>query len=229
MKFYKIFTNNDIHNRFKYKNGLNVDTNEFESDPTKSCCIGGLYFSNKENILKFMPFGNFIREVEVPEGNEIVLDPSGDKYRAHALFLHRRKDLRKLSTWKWIIKQGICINDKKNTVLTMLIIMGSLEVVKFLVDNGSINVINNDYILASAIERGHLTLVQYLVEHGADVTASDNYAIKMASKYGRLDIVKYLIEHGADITVDNNCIVKRAHFTGQDKSVKLLLEYGAKL
>ena len=44
MKYYKITNKEENHNGFQYKDGLNIDTIEF--DPNGSCRPGGLYYTN---------------------------------------------------------------------------------------------------------------------------------------------------------------------------------------
>jgi hypothetical protein len=103
MKYFKIFNEEDNHNAFQYKDGLNIDSIPFNDDPNKSCVEGGFYFSDAEHICEFISYGNYIREVTIPADAKMVKDPDGNKWRADKLFLNERKDLRKLETWEWMI------------------------------------------------------------------------------------------------------------------------------
>lgn len=197
-KYFKIFNEEDNHNGFQYQDGLNVDTLPFASEG--SCVQGGFYFSGVGNILKFLDYGNYIREVEIPKGEtQWIKDPEEDKWRSHSLFLHQRKYLRNPKTWNWMVEQGIDITASDN------------------------------YAIRWASENGHLAVVELLLKHGADCTASDNYAIRWASYNGHLAVVELLLKHGADCTADNNYAIFRASANGHLAIVELLHKHGAKL
>jgi ankyrin repeat protein len=61
----------------------------------------------------------------------------------------------------------------------------------------------HNHALIYASMMGRLDVVKYLVENGADVTDINNSAVKYAARDGHLDVVKYLVEHGADVTDKN--------------------------
>ena len=49
-KLYRFTKDNEIHNDFQYKDGLNIDHLEFY--PYETCTKGGLYFVDEDNILE---------------------------------------------------------------------------------------------------------------------------------------------------------------------------------
>lgn len=108
MRGYKIVRADHTHNGFKYKRGLNIDPVPFATEG--SCVPGGLYFFEDLAQLKlnryFLSYGVWLYEVEAPEDAQCVPDPDGDKYRASKLILGKRRDLRRPSTWRWLVKQG---------------------------------------------------------------------------------------------------------------------------
>lgn len=141
--YLKIFNENDRSNhsendkQIKYKsNKWNEDVYPFNSNPSDSCCRGGLYYTHIENIHHFIfsdSYGNFIRQVEPNEetikddnGNTlsfIVKDKNksrGTKWRTNKLYLYSRKDLREASTWEWLISLGFDIEAKDNSGNTAL-------------------------------------------------------------------------------------------------------------
>ncbi len=164
--YFKIFNEDDNHNRFQYKDGLNTDINEFKSKG--SCIAGGLYFTDADNICEFLHYGDFIRVVEVSK-NEAQVVQDGNKWRAKSLFLHPRKDLREVDTWKWMIKNNVDITVK------------------------------NNYAVRWASRNGYLDIVKLLLKHGVDCTTDYNLAIRVASKYGHIDVVKLLLKNGAKL------------------------------
>ena len=138
-KYYKLTVANENHHGFVYVDGLNVDTVPF--DKTGSCCAGGLYFSDSENITQFLGNHRWIREITIPEGeNDFVKDPSNNppKWRSHSVVCGSRKDLNDLSTWEWMVSVGIVINyddalrySASNDRLESVKYLLSLENVKF--------------------------------------------------------------------------------------------------
>lgn len=69
--FVKLTTQNEIHNGFQYKTGLNVDHIPFR--PYGECCEGGLYFCD---ISKFISYSGMICKnirMESIKHNEYVL------------------------------------------------------------------------------------------------------------------------------------------------------------
>ena len=226
-KYYKIFNKEEKHHGFQYHDGLNVDTIPFNSNPKDSCCEGGFYFTTIDNICKFLSYGCYIREVEVPKDVEIIKDPDGDKYRAHSLFLHERKNLNDINTWKFLIKHGADIHANDDYALCYASANGHFEVVKFLVKLGANIHACEDSALRWASENGHLEVVKYLVEHGADIHANDDLALRWASENGHIKVVKYLVEHGADIHAREDSALCLASSNGHIEVVKLLVEHGA--
>ena len=68
---------------------------KFNDDPTKSCCAGGLYFTNSKNIFKFLDYGIYLREIILPTDNpdfRMIKDKEGDKWRANMIILGKRYD-----------------------------------------------------------------------------------------------------------------------------------------
>ena len=56
MVYVKLTTENDTHNGYQYKEGLNCLNGEFNNE--KKCGPGGLYFCRKENIGKWISILN---------------------------------------------------------------------------------------------------------------------------------------------------------------------------
>jgi len=178
MKYFKIFNEEDNHNGFQYVDGLNVDSVPFNDDPTKSCVEGGFYFSDTEHICDFLFYGKYIREVSIPDDAKMVKDSDGNKWRSDKLFLNERKDLSKVETWEWMIKQGINIHAW------------------------------DDYALRWSASNGNINVVKFLVENGADIHAMDDETLRWSAENGHIDVVKFLVENGADIHVENDYPLK---------------------
>src|ERR1700733_6675589 len=92
--YWKITNENENHHGYQYKDGLNVLIEEFE--PEGSCVPGGFYFTETKDILKFLVYGVYLREVILPLDDpnfKMVKDPSGDKYRSNMIILGKKYNL----------------------------------------------------------------------------------------------------------------------------------------
>ena len=163
MKYYKILNEEENHNGFQYKDGLNIDSVPFQ--PKGSCVRGGIYFASKD-ILAFLDYGSWIREVTIPRDARWVKDPGDgpEKFRADRVILGRRRKI-------------------------------TAKVVKELIEEGANIHANRDYAFRYASDNGHTETVKVLLKHGADVHAYDDEALKWASNNGHTETVRLLKEY----------------------------------
>jgi len=224
MTYYKITNEFEIHNGVQYKDGQVEDILPFAKEG--SCCPGGIYFSDKKNILVFLDYGVFIREVEIPNDAQIVKDSEGNKWRANKVFLHPRKDLRDVSTWKFLIESGINIHTGYDKALCWASSKGYLEVVKVLIEAGADVHELDDVALCWASQNGHLEVVKVLIKAGADVHALDDAFLRETSLKGHLEVVKILIEAGANVHAWDDEALRYASSNRHEKVIKFLIEAG---
>ena len=196
-KLFKITNKTEIHHNFQYSTGVNTDVLPFNDDIKDDCCKGGLYFSKAEDIFRWINSdSSCIREVTISDDEVIVRQQN--KYRAHTIILGERMPLLKVSTWEYLVEQGIDINADDNYALRWAAGNGHLDIVKYLVEHGADIHAQEDYALRWAAVNDRLEVVKYLVEHGADIHANNNHALRWAAGCGYLDIVKYLEEQGVE-------------------------------
>ena len=94
MKYYKITNKEECHNDMIYKTGLNIDILPF--NPSGDCEEGGIYFSDIKNILSFINYGPWIREVTLPENEEIYENPGHlKKWKSHRVILGERRRIER--------------------------------------------------------------------------------------------------------------------------------------
>ena len=89
--FWRLTNENETHNDYQYKDGLNeLPVNE-KFNPSGSCEPGGLYFLG-DTVLQWAYYQKYswLRMVEIPDDARVYEDPYGDKYKADKLFLHPR-------------------------------------------------------------------------------------------------------------------------------------------
>jgi hypothetical protein len=71
-KYYKILRDDLIHHGFSYKLGINEDVLNFH--PHGNCSPGGLYFTDLDNIVEYITYGNNIAEIEILDDSEIYVE-----------------------------------------------------------------------------------------------------------------------------------------------------------
>ncbi len=69
--------------KYRYKNGINIDTKRF--NPTGRCSSGGLYFSDSKNISIFLGYGPNVSEVEIPDNANVYVETG--KFKANKIKL----------------------------------------------------------------------------------------------------------------------------------------------
>lgn len=72
--------------RVSIPTGLNTDPKPF--DHAGSCTAGGLYFSDRDNIVHFLHYGERIAKVPIPSGSKMAKDRSFPiKFKADRIIL----------------------------------------------------------------------------------------------------------------------------------------------
>jgi len=224
MNFYKILNKEENHNGLQYKTGLNVDPLPW--DPVGDCTPGGIYFS-REDILAFIGYGPWLREVIVPKGVEVYENPGKPKkWKAHKVILGKRKKID-TSVIKSLLKEGANVHANDDCTLRWASVNKHLKTAELLLKHGANVHIGNDWALKEASINGHLEVVRLLIRYGANVHASGDWALKEACTNGHLKVVKFLIKHGADVHAANTFALKWASRSGHTEIVELLLKHGA--
>ena len=81
-KLVKLTKDNEKHNDYQFKKGLNIDIIPF--NPTDSCMPGGFYFCTVEDIPKWLRYNNntmiWQREVILPDDARVYVEK--DKFKA---------------------------------------------------------------------------------------------------------------------------------------------------
>ena len=226
--YFKITNAEENHNGFQYVDGLNILKEKFNDDPNQSCCAGGLYFTDAANIIEFISYGIYLREVTLPTNNpDFLMIKDNNKWRANMIILGKRYDLFNVNTFKYLIECGANNHTSSTYFLCWSASNGHLDVIKYLIEKGTDVHAGGDYALRFSANNGHLNVVKYLIENGANVHADDNAALRLSAEYGHLDVVKYLIENGANVHADNDYALRWSAREGYLDVVKYLIENGA--
>ena len=102
--YYKVTNENECHNGYQYKDGLNILTEKFNDDPNDSCVPGGFYFTDYEHLPDFFWLGTWIREITIPTDARVIKDPDGDKWRTDKIILGNKYHIKN-DFAKWFDKE----------------------------------------------------------------------------------------------------------------------------
>lgn len=248
--YFKILRDNFIDHGYKYKEGLNVDTNPFNPEPVYS---GGLFFADENQICRCCNEGNKISEVNLLPGENVVL-LYGQEYKAHQIVLGEIRDLWTVETFMWLKESGVNLHAANDLAFRMAAEHGHLDIIMYLegmikdtsvydkalvhaAKNGHLSIIKhliglgakiiNEDALSYAASNGHLEVVKYLIEKGADIHGNHEEALKQAASEQHWNIVKYLIELGADLHISDEFVLKCAVLQENIKMMKWLINLGA--
>ncbi len=98
--FVKLTNKDEIHNRFQFKTGLNIDTIPF--NPKGECQPGGLYFTDKQKLAIWLNYADedmyYVREVSLPD--DAYVYEESDKFKANKMILSEKEMIGEMSIWK---------------------------------------------------------------------------------------------------------------------------------
>ena len=83
LKFLKTPTMSD--RGFEYQIGKNTD--KLPLNPTGQCQPGGLFFTDMENMYRYMSYGAWIAMIELNDEEDVYQEPCGTKYKAHTIII----------------------------------------------------------------------------------------------------------------------------------------------
>ncbi len=226
--YYKITNRYENHYGYQYNDGLNVLKEKFNDDPTASCVAGGFYFTDIFNILHFIGYGCYLREIELPIDDpdfKIVKDPSGNKWRANKIILGNKYDLFSVETFKYLEKKGADIKPYCNKIFDNVLYLNqnNLDTLKYLMEHGvDINImhINVAYFEDS---NNCMDKIKYLLENGAN----REKIFMSALQNNHFEIVKFLLEDCIYLYIDKNRSLEYAIQNCNSKIVKCLVKNGA--
>lgn len=129
--YFKVLNSNMEQYGFQYKEGLNVDTNEFNSKANSF----GLHFSDQTSIMSFLEYGDdLIAEVEVPIGEPIVSFKNDNSicYKAKRIILKNIRPLWKMDTFKYLIEECNVNVDYDDYLINVAIMSGCNDIADYL-------------------------------------------------------------------------------------------------
>jgi ankyrin repeat protein len=215
MKYYKITNQDETHHGLQYHNGEVTDIIPF--NPQGDCQRGGIYFA-REDILAFIDYGPWIREV-TPVGKIYKNPGSPKKWKAHKVVLGKRRKIT-LEIIKELIEEGADPKAENSLALRWAADKGHLEIVKLLLPLSNPKANNSDALRYAALH-GHLEVVKLLLPL-SDPEAYNSEALRSAAQNGHLEVVKLLLPV-SDPKACNSYALRLAARNGHLEVVKLLL------
>ena len=219
MKFYKVTNEKECHKGLQYHDGLVKDILPF--NPYGDCASGGIYFSS-EDILCFLEYGPWLREVTIPKDARVYENPgSPKKWKADQVRLGPRRRID-AQVVRELIEEGADPTANCCRPLVVAAQQGYLEIVELLLAYPS----SAGYILKAlraASQHGHLDVVKFLLK---DHDPSDKIrgVLPVAAMHRHLDVVKFLLPY-VDLERDATDALEVASRYGCLEMVKLLLPY----
>jgi hypothetical protein len=207
---------------FQFQYGLNkIEPFDIDDPEDKN---KGIFFTTIDHIDKLFIRGAFVFEITIPNDSETVsLDESifkqssidFNKNRSSGVFLTNHQ----YNIDDFIIKFNIVTH----CALAWVSIDGSIESVKYLIDQGiTKNVDTNYHGKHFAVKYGHLNIVQFLHENGTISNSNESYMICDAAENGYLDIVEYLVCNVIPLFTLRDIAIKYATRKGHIDIVKYL-------
>jgi len=187
MKYYKILNEKENHRGLQYYDGLNIDILPF--DPSGSCEPGGIYFSRKD-ILAFIDYGPWIREVTLPPDAQVYKDHDDiEKWKADKVILGKRRRIN-AEVIQSLLNEGCNAKVEDSFALQWAAYNGHTEIVKLLIPHSDVKSLNSS-ALRWAARHGHTEIVKLLIPL-SNVKDCDSEALRWASENGHTEIVKLL-------------------------------------
>lgn len=220
IKLYKLTHDNEKHFDHQYTTGVNFDKNPFNADVSSRCAKGGLYFSDKDDVLAWLkPTTRYIRPIVLDDRTPVVwfkrqLDPrikdAGSyklmptKGRARTMIVGDRLDLFEKETWDIIHANNIEINTWVDRICKWCGHRDRLDILVYLDKMGYIDPGNNMFhttIYTMSLRKNNVEACEVCLKHGIDADCFFVYTINEMLGHKCTDTLKWLHSKGVDIKV----------------------------
>ncbi len=187
--FYKITNKGETFFEYKYNDGLNLLTEDFNDDLTKPCGKGGFYFTTLEHIHKFYTKGCYLRKVTLPKSVKVVQD--SEKIRADMIILGKRYELCNVDTIKkFNLEIKLEIFRQANSI-------SIINVLNWIKVNNIAHDVKYDSIVTHAIHKNYVDVLDYMYENFTFAIKFDpTNLLLLAARCGSIDILEWLKNKG---------------------------------
>lgn len=165
-----------------------------------------------------------------------VDQPIGQSYAAETP-LRIAYQKRQYETVKWLVENGVELNDTENPACVTAARFGDAEIFSYLLDKGmvvNLSWSNGVSALYAAASEGKIDLVRLMVQQSVDITKYGGYALWSAAFNGDMEIIELLVQSGADVNYHKRedgitplMAVLRYAKNNQEKITRFLFDHGA--
>ena len=119
VRFVKLTNEEENHNDYQFKDGLNIDTVPFYTK--LNCYAGGIYFCKFNNFVNWISYGSkimyYMRNVIIPD-DALVFEESNGKYKSNKIILSEKSIIFEV---KEIYLEAIRQNRQKKQVCLSIV------------------------------------------------------------------------------------------------------------
>jgi hypothetical protein len=188
VKFYKILNETECHQGMQYHDGLNVDILPF--NPSGDCKSGGIYFA-REDILDFLSYGPWIREVTIPYGEPVYHNPgTPEKWKAHMVILGKRRRID-ATVIAALLSEGANLT---SDAVVWAARNGHVDCLRALLGAGAKP---TSYAVELAVHNGHVDCLRALLDAGAKPTP---HSVECAARNGHAECAEMLRDELKEIS-----------------------------
>lgn len=224
-QLFKLTNEEEIHNGFQFKDGLNIDTVSF--NPQGECQPGGIYFTDIDNLPTWTNYKNtdmkYARKVLLLDESVIYIEKG--KYKANEIFLEERIDLADLPCWS---DEEFCIKAASMSDLSVKYIKNPTDKIKIIALDEYPFLINDILDSPTISEDLQLNIIDIdgyflknLLMKGVHVSEKVQLAAVRKTGYA----IEYLLENYVDVSED----VQLASVRNSRQSLEFLLKHGIKV
>lgn len=189
-RYYKVTNKTEIHRGFEYQPGLNILTEDFNSDDKKTCVTGGFYFTIIENIPEYYCFGINIREILLPTNDSnfhMVKLPDGT-FRSNMIIFGPKYSLIDPNTYK-----KFNLDPKLNKyMVNALSESGDIENLNMWKNYGMI-IPYGERAMDNACRKNKIESLNWWIASGLEIKYSE-YSMNNAMECEHYDILKWWLD-----------------------------------
>ena len=168
-KFYKVTNKDELHCNGQYHDGLNEYFLPFTPEGDERERVG-IQFTDRERVMQMfdLEFGRWIREVTLPEGEEIyTINSIPEKYMTSKVILGERKLWSDPVVFQALLDDGCDPSVNFNYIMQYACFYNLIEIVKLLLDDKRVDptFFNYDYcpVITLAAIKGNIETVKVLL------------------------------------------------------------------